>query len=87
MPKLKNKVCKTNNKIKGFSFFKFLKFLVGRIEYNEKEQIMAYKEIATFDEYNHCILETFPRFVLYTNNIRFILINNFIQYSAVLRRK
>lgn len=53
LPKLKNKVCKTNNKIKGFSFFKFLKFLVGRIEYNEKEQIMAYKEIVTFDEYNY----------------------------------
>ena len=53
LPKFKNKVCKTNNKIKGFSFFKFLKFLVGRIEHNEKEQIMAYKEIATFNEYNY----------------------------------
>ena len=53
VPKLKNKVCKTNNKIKDFSFFKFLKFLVGRIEYDEKEQIMAFKEIATFNEYKY----------------------------------
>ena len=47
-----NKICKPNNKIKDFSFFKFLKFLVGRVENNEKEQIMAYKEIVTYDGYD-----------------------------------
>lgn len=51
--KSKNKLCKPNNKIKNFSFFKFLKFLVGKTDKNEKEQIMAYKEITTYINYNY----------------------------------
>ena len=41
----KNKVCKPNNKIKDFSFFKFLKFLVTKAGKDEKNQIMAYREM------------------------------------------
>ena len=44
--KLENKVCRTiNNKIKGFDFVKFLKFLVWKTGNDEKEQNMAYTEI------------------------------------------
>ena len=48
-PKLKNKICKSVDKIKDFDFFKFLKFLVDKTEKNEKEQIMVYKEIISIN--------------------------------------
>ena len=51
--KIKNKVCKSNGKIRDFSFFKFLKFLVAKAGKNEKYQIMAYKEVTTGVNYNN----------------------------------
>ena len=52
-PKLKKKICKHTNLIKDFSFFKYMKFLIGKIKNNEKEQLMAYKEITTTVNYNY----------------------------------
>ena len=43
--KAKNKVCKVVNKIKGFDFFKYVKFLIEKTGNNSKEQILAYKEL------------------------------------------
>ena len=50
---VKIKVCKPNNKIKDFSFFKFLKFLVSKAGNNEKDQLMAYREVATGVNYDY----------------------------------
>ena len=51
--KINKKVCKLNDKIKDFSYFKFLKFLVARAGENDKDQIMAYKEVATGVKYDN----------------------------------
>ena len=47
----KKKVCKPNDKLKNFSIFKFLKFLVSKAGNNEKYQIMTYKEMTTGVDY------------------------------------
>ena len=44
-----NKICKVVDKLKNFDFFKFLKFLVEKTGKEEKEQIMAYKEITSIN--------------------------------------
>ena len=51
--KVKKKVCKVNDKLKDFSIFKFLKFLVSKAGNNEKYQIMAYKEMITGVKYEN----------------------------------
>ena len=59
-PRLGNKFCKKLDKIKDFDFFKFLKFLVERVEKNKIEQNMAYKEIISInldDLYNKTKIE------------------------------
>ena len=50
--KRSNKVCKVVDKIKGFDFFKYIKFLVEKTGKNIKEQTLAYKELTllNFDE-------------------------------------
>ena len=51
--KSNSKVCKPNDKLKDFSYFKFLKFLVSKAGNNEKYQIMAYKEMITGVKYEN----------------------------------
>ena len=48
---INNKVCKPNDKIKDFSYFKFLKFFVSIAGNNEKYQKLAYMEIAAAINY------------------------------------
>jgi len=40
----KNIVCKNNNKLKGFDYFKFVKFLVDKNNKNDKEKLITYDE-------------------------------------------
>ena len=51
--KANNKVCKPNDKIKDFSYFKFLKFLVSKAGNNDKYQKMAYMEVTTGIKYEN----------------------------------
>ena len=44
-PKLKNKICKVNNKLKNFDKFKFAKFLIDKTGNNYNEKLLAVKEI------------------------------------------
>ena len=88
--KLKNKVCKSNNKIKDFSRFKFLKFLVGRVENNTKEQIYVYKEITTFIDYDY-YLETFKMrkehyeimFYIFNKALNFEFLSPYLKYKII----
>ena len=54
-PKLKNRICKTNNKLKKMGFYKYLKFLVDKNIETEKEKIMTYNEFLLIN--NRKILE------------------------------
>ena len=89
--KIKNKVCKSNGKIRDFSFFKFLKFLVAKAGKNEKDQIMAYKEVTTGVNYNN-YLNDFKMskkhfeilFYIFDNALEFNFLNE--QQKDYLRR-
>ena len=89
--KIKNKVCKSNGKIRDFSFFKFLKFLVAKAGKNEKDQIMAYKEVTTGVKYNN-YLNDFKMskkhfeilFYIFDNALEFNFLNE--QQKDYLRR-
>ena len=88
--KLKNKVCKSNNKIKDLSPFKFLKFLVGRVENNTKEQIYVYKEITTLIDYDY-YLETFKMrkehyeimFYIFNKALNFEFLSPYLKYKLI----
>ena len=47
--KVDNKICKVNNKIKGFSNFKLVKFLVEKSSSNDLEQNNIYDELFFVD--------------------------------------
>ena len=89
--KIGNKVCKSNGKIRDFSFFKFLKFLVAKAGKNEKYQIMAYKEVTTGVNYNN-YLNDFKMskkhfeilFYIFDNALEFNFLNE--QQKDYLRR-
>ena len=79
----KNKVCKPTDKIKDFSFFKYLKFLIGKIENNEKEQIMVYKEITTIINYDYYFNDFKLRkehyeilFYIFNKTLEFVFLTN-----------
>ena len=44
-PKMENKVCKVNNKIKGFGWYKYYKFLVDKKSKDDKEKNMIINEM------------------------------------------
>lgn len=48
-PILNPKVCKSNDKIKNFDSFKFLKFLVEKNSHNELEEKMIYRELMSIN--------------------------------------
>lgn len=54
-PKLKNRICKNNNKLKKMGFYKYLKFLVDKNIETEKEKLMTYNEFLLIN--NNKILE------------------------------
>jgi len=58
-PKLKNKICKVNDKLKNFDKFKFLKFLVDKTGNNYNEKLLAIKEVlpTNYDYYLNTTLD------------------------------
>jgi hypothetical protein len=77
-PKVKNKICKVTDKIKGFDSMKYSKFLVEKAGNNTIEHILAYKGImnANFDYYlNNTKLETRHY------EIMFFILDNALKFS------
>ena len=44
-PKLENKICKANNKIKNLGYYKFFKFVVDKISDNDKKRSMVFNDL------------------------------------------
>ena len=45
-PKLENKVCKVNNKIKNLGYYKFFKFVINKIADDDKLKIMEFTDLS-----------------------------------------
>ena len=52
-PKEENKVCKIVDKIKNFDQFKFIKFLVEKVNNNLKEQFFVFTQLISLNFLSH----------------------------------